>query len=230
MSLPVNHVHLYYCDIKQNKINDASLLLLLNQNERDRYKKFKNKNRQLQFGLARWLIKQVLYQEFGVCPTQDYQFTDFCRWHVVGTEQQFSVSISHSAQYIAVVVADFSCLIGVDIEQHKKRNFSELLAEFSTPKEQSIIAREPDQQIAFYRLWTAKEAFLKASQLSVAKVSQQDLSNCLLHTSSQVANYCYQTGHIADGCYSYCVMIDTEVLIQLRQLSCIDLVEPDVGL
>jgi phosphopantetheinyl transferase len=220
MSLPLNHVHLFYCDSQQSKIADAGLLSVLNQSEASRYQNFKSKKRQLQFGLARWLIKQVLYQEFGLSPGHDYLLHNYCRWQVVGTEQEFSVSISHSAQYVAVAIAAFPCAIGIDIEQHKKRNFIELLPEFSTTQEQAIICAAPEQQSAFYRLWTAKEAFLKASQGSLAKVSQQDLSICLLDAASQVAGYYYQTGHITDGAYSYCVMVDRPASIQLKPLFC----------
>lgn len=73
-------------------------------------------------------------------------------------------SISHSG---SAVMAGFSQLapIGVDIEQHRPRDFQRLVREYFHPDEYRAFEDiEPEQQSAwFYRLWTRKEAAIKAS-------------------------------------------------------------------
>src|SRR5690606_38490335 len=73
-------------------------------------------------------------------------------------------SISHSG---SAVMAGFSQLapIGVDIEQHRPRGFQRLVREYFHPDEYRAFEHlEAEQQSSwFYRLWTRKEAAIKAS-------------------------------------------------------------------
>lgn len=55
-----------------------------------------------------------------------------------------------------------SIRIGVDLERIKPRAFAEHLPLFATQNEVAWWARQPDPAIAFYQLWTLKEALIKA--------------------------------------------------------------------
>lgn len=55
--------------------------------------------------------------------------------------------------------------IGVDLERVKPRNFAALLPQFARPEEIAWWRAQPDPAVAFYRLWTLKEALLKAGGL-----------------------------------------------------------------
>ncbi|MBL4575422.1 MAG: 4'-phosphopantetheinyl transferase superfamily protein [Opitutaceae bacterium] len=208
MRLANENIHLYYCDMRRFPVAEARLFALLNKSDQLRYRGFKNKTRQRQFAMARWLIKHVLDQQFGLEVSHDYQLLGYTHWQVVGSELIYPVSISHSGHYIAVAIAGFSCAIGIDIEQHKPRNYTELLKMFSTDEEQRLISSFADQQRMFYRLWTAKEAFLKVTQCAIERVHKEQLSACLLHDYAQVSGYYSQSGNLAKGTYSYCVMTD----------------------
>lgn len=218
VSLAINKIHMYYCDIRQFNIDMEVLYEGLNQTDKERFKGFKNTSRRHQFVMSRWLIKQCLKQLFAQSTPHDYQLVDYSRWKVVEQEVSYSVSISHSGHFIAVAIAAFPCSIGIDIEQHKFRNFTELVKVFSTPTEQKLVCNHADQQKSFYRLWTAKEAFLKVSQSSFDLVSQENLAVCLQHKLGKVAGYHYLTGLLV-GKYSYSVMTNVDATIKVQKFA-----------
>ena len=215
----MKNIYVYYCDMRQFNIDQEVLLRFLNQTDQRRYKSLKNTSRQRQFAMARWLIKHCLKQLFAQSTSHDYQLIDYSRWRVIEQGSNYSVSISHSGHFVAVAIAAFPCSIGIDIEQHKSRDFTELVKTFSIPIEQNLVCKHADQQKSFYRLWTAKEAFLKASQRSIDLVCQENLAMCLLHNGGQVAGYHYLTGHLVKGEYSYSVMTNADASIQVQEFA-----------
>jgi phosphopantetheinyl transferase len=219
LSLAINNIYVYYCDMRQFKIDLELLYGLLNQADQRRYNGFKNASRQHQFVMSRWVIKQCLKQLFAQNTSHDYQLIDYSRWIVIETGASYSVSISHSGHFIAVALAAFPCSIGIDIEQHKSRNFAELVKVFSTEDEQRLMCNHSEQKKLFYRLWTAKEAFLKVTQSSIEKVCKENLAICLLHSSGQVAGYHYLTELLGEGKFSYSVMANTDATIQVQEFA-----------
>ncbi|MCD7736265.1 MAG: 4'-phosphopantetheinyl transferase superfamily protein, partial [Lachnospiraceae bacterium] len=72
-------------------------------------------------------------------------------------------SLSHSGEMAMAVFADTE--IGCDIELKKQAN-EKLARRFFCPEEYAWMARakdEPERKERFYRLWTLKESFLKAT-------------------------------------------------------------------
>ena len=83
----------------------------------------------------------------------------------VQTELRCSFSLSHSGPIAVVAVATDGSAIGVDIEIRKpRRHLERLAARVLTPDEHhEWESLAPDERVdAFLRMWTAKEAFLKA--------------------------------------------------------------------
>jgi 4'-phosphopantetheinyl transferase len=71
-------------------------------------------------------------------------------------------NLSHSGPCVAVAVADGE--VGVDIERHRVVPAAASLVERVFHRnEQQWLARQPDAVAAFFRLWTLKEALLKAA-------------------------------------------------------------------
>ncbi|MEX0828258.1 MAG: 4'-phosphopantetheinyl transferase superfamily protein, partial [Haliea sp.] len=129
-------------------------------------------------------------------------------------------SISHSG---SAVMAGFSKLapIGVDIEQHRPRDFQRLVAEyFHADEYRAFSLLQPDQQSGwFYGMWTRKEAEVKAKGegLTLQRLGSlsessprshalemcciPDYTACALHCHPMAASplqacYCAQTGEI----------------------------------
>ena len=71
-----------------------------------------------------------------------------------------SVSVSHTGTTVAVAVAQTGAL-GIDIEQHRSRDFGALAAQAFGPAQQAAVAASGAD--AFYRIWTLREAMAKAT-------------------------------------------------------------------
>lgn len=69
-------------------------------------------------------------------------------------------NLAHSGNY--VVLAVDSKPVGVDIEQHKERNFEAIARISFHEKERELLMRSKTKQETFYELWTLKESYMKA--------------------------------------------------------------------
>ena len=78
--------------------------------------------------------------------------------------QNLSFNLSHTGDYFALALS-YIAEIGVDIETHKPRkNFTSMADQILTSSEKLWFQTltESEQKAQFYRLWTLKEATLKA--------------------------------------------------------------------
>lgn len=76
----------------------------------------------------------------------------------------FNLSHSHDAVAIAILKMENNLRLGVDIECYRKLNdISSLIKMICHPQELAWLETLTDKVTAFYRLWTAKEALLKAN-------------------------------------------------------------------
>jgi phosphopantetheine--protein transferase-like protein len=74
-------------------------------------------------------------------------------------------NLSHSAERLAIAIADRAHPVGVDIEQVRQRPFLRLAQRYFAPAEARSLAQWQGDSLAewFYRYWTLKEAWVKAS-------------------------------------------------------------------
>ncbi|OGT46675.1 MAG: hypothetical protein A3F17_05135 [Gammaproteobacteria bacterium RIFCSPHIGHO2_12_FULL_41_15] len=116
--------------------------------------------------LATAFLRRIL-SHYLECAPQDVCF----RWGVYGkpyladdTNIQFNLSHSHDR---ALVVLTRDQEVGIDIERYVARHLDVLsLADRFFSREEScalLTLPAEDRLIAFYRLWTRKEAFIKAT-------------------------------------------------------------------
>jgi 4'-phosphopantetheinyl transferase len=78
-------------------------------------------------------------------------------------EREFEFNASHSGDLVALAFAK-NTAVGVDVE--RRRHLSDTLAlarRYFSAEEASIVERAADADHAFFSIWTAKEAIVKAS-------------------------------------------------------------------
>lgn len=88
-------------------------------------------------------------------------------------------NLSHSAGHWVIAVAK-ECQLGIDLERYKKRiNVSGLVHKCFAPEEIEYweALAEADQLKEFYRFWTRKEAFVKATGRGIASGLNQCVFN-----------------------------------------------------
>lgn len=84
-------------------------------------------------------------------------------------------SMSHSHGYAALVLADPALRVGIDVEAVVPRDFLRMAETAYSPAEARHLAMLDQAQLAgrFYEFWTLKEAFAKASGMSLAEALTQ---------------------------------------------------------
>lgn len=76
-------------------------------------------------------------------------------------------NISHSGTYVICAISP--CPVGCDIEKHKN-DIPDIAQRFFSAEEYAYILRQPSadaQKKEFYRLWTLKESFMKATGMGL---------------------------------------------------------------
>ncbi|MDO8861113.1 4'-phosphopantetheinyl transferase superfamily protein [Haliea sp. E1-2-M8] len=161
---------------------------------------FRSVRRYRHFVAGRILLAQLLAAELNYPPqTVAAQLSEDPDGRPCLSGVNIHCSISHSG---SAVMAGFSQIgpIGVDIEQHRLRDFQRLVAEYFHPDEYRAFALvEPDQQPDwFYGLWTRKEAEAKARGEGLTRQRLSSLSCYSTHL------YTVETFSVLD--YTACIL------------------------
>ena len=165
--LCLNEAHVYPNGL------ETRLLKLVSDKEHQRYQNIQHEQKRRHYLLTRALVRLCLSHYTGV-PAWDLQFTKQAdgKPEMAPAHKRVSFNLSHSDHYILCAVAHSGAL-GIDVEHTERGNRWPRIAEhYYSRSEQDYIQRytnETDQRKAFYRLWTIKEAFAKATGKGLSK-------------------------------------------------------------
>ncbi|MDE2938393.1 MAG: 4'-phosphopantetheinyl transferase superfamily protein [Chloroflexota bacterium] len=153
-------------DLSANAAREKVAAGWLEESERSRIKGYLPEPRR-HFVLCRAALRAILCQELG-CHNGDLSFGEgeygkpFAL--VAGQAASVSFSVSHSGRYGLIALAR-SGRLGVDLEQAvAKRHLNTLIEAVMGPDERRELGEmmEEDKLRQFFRLWTCKEALVKA--------------------------------------------------------------------
>ncbi len=117
-----------------------------------------NKTQKVRSFLTELFVKYNIHAETGInLEDINFQFGEFGKPYLSGVSDYF-FSVSHTNN--AIVFASSKAEIGVDIEENLPRN-KKTPTKFLTENEASHIENSLDKNSDFYKIWTAKEAFVK---------------------------------------------------------------------
>ena len=155
-------VELYFTQINNqlDAARFAALCELLPEKMREKvgaFRKWEDAHASL---LGKLLLRKAI-SPFGLS-LADIRYTEFEKPYFDGP---FDFSIGHSGDFV-VCALSASSRVGVDIERIKDFNPDDFAYIFSTPELQSI-SGAPSKLVEFFRLWTRKEAVLKADGLGL---------------------------------------------------------------
>jgi 4'-phosphopantetheinyl transferase len=160
-------VHIWSASLEQPAEYREKLFLLLSFDERTRVERFyfeKDRNRYI---IGRGLLRILLGGYLGLNPST-IQFTygaygkPALAEEVHGRALEFNVSHSND---MAVYIFTWDQPVGIDIEYiHSMKDMDDFALRFFTPDECALIRSLPmaQKQKTFFKLWTCKEAYLKA--------------------------------------------------------------------
>lgn len=139
--------------------------------ERERAQRFKVPAARRRFVLARTLLRHALGKRLDIAPSAlIFGIGEHGKPHLRQPEPppSFGFNVSHSGE--VVVLATAAGEIGVDVEELRTVPTAERLARrfFSPVERDFVLALDgSDRDRAFFRIWTQKEAYLKATGLGV---------------------------------------------------------------
>jgi len=164
----------HFVDVWQGRLNLPAetlgrLDLLLSEDERSKAQSFKFPHLRDRYIAARGMLRQTLAGYLAADPAGLRFVTgDYGKPALAGDALHFNVS--HTADALIIAIADIAN-IGVDIETVKPHRNLDSLAErcFSEREYRGWRQLAEDEQLlVFYRLWTKKEAFVKAVGRGIA--------------------------------------------------------------
>ncbi len=165
--------------------SEASSLLWLNKEEQARCRQYPLPGPRRRFALCRAALRSILCHELG-CGNERLSFglSDYGKPFALVDEESAPISfnLSHSAKHGLIALVPHGRL-GVDVEERvPRRDFDEMSEAVFGPHEQSALARVRgrDRVRLFFRLWTIKEALVKALGLGFTlDVSQFEVPQAL---------------------------------------------------
>lgn len=142
---------------------------LLNNEEERRLAAFKSEAASVQFLVSRATLRVLLGRFLQIAPAQ-IQFKSTESGKLYLPDNQLYFNISHTEGWGMVAISRRHP-VGVDVEQHKELHDACRVAQraFSTEEYERVCnaATEIERLATFYRIWTAKEACVKAVGLGL---------------------------------------------------------------
>jgi len=170
--LGMDEVHLWWTSCSAAEKQGPSLYDLLDITERTRADRFRVRPARLRYLAARASIRLILARYTGVAPAT-LVFASGSRGKprvqnpLPGPPVCFNAA--HSGDTVVVAVARFE--LGVDVERIRAvPNLERLAARYCSGAERNLLRGLPhgQREAAFLKLWTGKEAYLKAIGSGVA--------------------------------------------------------------
>lgn len=172
ISMKTYELHLWFADMRAFAHTDMAneCLALLSANEKDRLAKIKSSAHKQRFLITRATVRKVLALYLQDVSPQSLIFAtnQFGRPLLAENPCHLEFNLSHSNDQLVIGITHTRSL-GVDIEFiDRSRDFARIAQHYFHPNEWGSSAMdEPlntndDLAERFYRLWTLKEAFIKA--------------------------------------------------------------------
>lgn len=173
LPLPLNlantEVHVWQATLDMPSEVIHSLMSLLSPDEQARAARFRFEAHQHRFVAGRGILRSILACYLNLPPAHlEFSYSPSGKPSLVQHPSQSSISfnVSHSGNLALYAVGRGDRLVGIDLERRRTMdNVLQLAERFFSQQEYAAIATLPpqQQQDTFFRLWTYKEAYLKAT-------------------------------------------------------------------
>jgi 4'-phosphopantetheinyl transferase len=196
-------IHVWSCSLEGSGAERQCCEGWLSEEERARATRFVREEDQARFILAHGILRRILARYIDAEPADlGFNVSPTGKPVLLGRrggvhDVRFNLSHSHGRMLVSVAKGRE---VGIDLEQIRdNRQLLRLAERFFTPMEFEWIKNqsESDHALQFYRLWVAKEAFLKAQGRGISSLQQCEI---LLSSPGARAGVCV-TGEMQPGCF-----------------------------
>ncbi|OYD97792.1 4'-phosphopantetheinyl transferase [Nostoc sp. 'Peltigera membranacea cyanobiont' 210A] len=181
LTLLPDEIHVWRIDLDQPETKLQSLAATLSSDETARAERFYFQEHRQRFTAGRGSLRTILGSYLGIQPLQ-VQFNYQQRGKPVladtFADSGLAFNLSHS-QGLGLCAVNCTRPIGVDLEYIRPMSDIEALAKrFFLPREYEMLrSLSPNQQQeVFFRYWTCKEAYLKATGDGLSQLEQIEVS------------------------------------------------------
>jgi|HubBroStandDraft_4_1064222.scaffolds.fasta_scaffold97827_2 4'-phosphopantetheinyl transferase len=182
LPLPAEDVQLWRVDLEAVRDSESRWQRLLSSDESNRASRFHSQRDRQHFVAVRAILRKILSAYLGTDPAGmrfSYSKKEKPSLDAPHKDSGITFNVSHSGGKALLAFARWR-EIGVDIEQVRRDVDLEAIARrFFSPHEQEQLAAFPPQERAdtFFRCWTRKEAYIKATGDGLSlPLSQFDVS------------------------------------------------------
>lgn len=178
-----NQITIWNINLKVNNSELAELELLLSKDEKIRADRYKFDLVRRRFIVARANLRLILSKYLDISPLE-IEFSYGAKGKPflaqnLDLHRNLQFNLSHSEDMavcaIAADIMDSSNLLGIDLEYHRGiDNVKNLAKRLLSPEEFQLIqnlASQSEQEHLFLRIWTVKEAYLKARGCGLGQLS-----------------------------------------------------------
>jgi len=167
-AMAVEEVHVWRLFLERSPGEVARLLTLLDSTEQERAQRFRFPADRNRFVVSRALLRTLLGHYVGQAPAQ-LQFSYASAGKPFLRDHGLQFNLAHSGGMALLAVAGRRP-VGVDVEQVRSSIETTSIADrYFATEEQALLRAEPAdrQRTLFFKVWTRKEAYMKATGLGL---------------------------------------------------------------
>jgi 4'-phosphopantetheinyl transferase len=161
---PSNPIQLWAARLDVADIEVERHYALLDSRERVRVERLRRDIDKRHYIVSHGILREILGREAETLPAEvEFSYGPFGKPYIgePGPDRiEFNMSDSNAMLLVAVARG---LAVGVDIEMHRPMDFLKFARRFFTPAEADALEAlpEPLREVAFFRTWTCKEAYVK---------------------------------------------------------------------
>ncbi len=181
LTLLQDDVHVWRVDLDRSEAQLRDLAATLSGDEVSRAEKFYKEQHRLRFIAGRGILRTILARYLNLEPQQlQFNYEPLGKPVLADTfdGNKLWFNLSHS-QGLALCVVSNSRLVGVDLEYVSPiTDVLTLAKQFFSAKEYAVMRSLPplQKEEIFFRYWTCKEAYLKATGVGLSQLQQIEIS------------------------------------------------------
>ena len=199
----------------------SNLLILVSPDKQKRISKFRfDIDRKLSL-YSELLVRHKIREDLGI-PNSEIVFSknEHGKPYLQGYND-YHFNISHTKNAIAAAFSKKD--IGVDVERIQPCDMK-IAERFFSPEETAYIRNQPDNDKAFYEIWTKKEAYIKylvtglSTSLQSFSVLQSEIDTTIytFNKGEYIVSVCYED--VIDKKPTAVILTETELEIMLKNL------------
>lgn len=165
--LDTGEVHLWCISLTASSQTITEMTDIISQEERDQAERFHAQSSRVGFILGRGSLRMLLGAYFDINPSSiQFEYSVAGKPLIINNSNDADIQFNYSqSENLGLIGITKDRCIGVDIEKIREDfDFKPIALRFFTTYEFSNLFQLPEgeQRSGFFRLWTAKEAYLKA--------------------------------------------------------------------